>query len=259
MKMLLWLTLVGLLAPRAFGAIQTRDVEYKDGDVVLQGFLAYDDSAAGRRPGVVIFHEWKGPSSYERGRAEQLAGLGYVAFVADVYGKGVRPTSAAEAGAEATKYKSNRPLMRERAKLALAEIRKQEMVDPDRVASIGYCFGGTAALELARSGADVKGVVSFHGGLDSPTPADGKNIKAKVLVLHGADDPTSPPEMIAAFQDEMRKGGVDWQFVLYSGARHAFSNPAAGNSPTGPVAYNEKADKRSWEAMKTFFAEIFKK
>ncbi|MFH0953872.1 MAG: dienelactone hydrolase family protein [Verrucomicrobiota bacterium] len=258
MRIIRWLTILAVLAPAAFAAIQTRDVDYRDGDVELQGYLAYDDASTAHRPGVVIFHEWKGPGPYERGRAEQLAQLGCVAFVADVYGNGVRPTTPDECRAEATKYRSDRRLMRARARAALDELKKQEMVDPARVAAIGYCFGGTVALELARSGAKLRGVVSFHGGLDSPNPEDAKHIQARVLVLHGADDPTTPPEMIAAFQDEMRKGGVDWEFVLYGGARHAFSNPAAGNDPTSPVAYNEKADQRSWVALRIFLDEIFR-
>ena len=255
-KNVLWLGLVGLMATCSFGAIQSREVIYLDGDVELQGQLVYDDAAAGPRPGVLVFHEWRGPGAYEQSRAEQLAGLGYAAFVADVYGKGVRPVTPDECRAEATKYRTDRALMRRRARAALDVLKAEEVVDPARMAAIGYCFGGTAVLELARSGADLAGVVPFHGGLDSPTPDDAKNIRAKVLVLHGADDPTMPPESIAAFEDEMRKAAVDWQLVLYGGARHAFSNPAAGNDPTGPVAYNEKADKRSWKAMKQFLEEV---
>jgi dienelactone hydrolase len=260
MKRLLWLALaVVLTAPRAPAVMQVREVDYTAGKAELQGTVVYDDSTQGKRPGVLVFHEWKGPTAYELGRAEQLAKIGYVAFVADIYGKGVRPKTADEAGKQATKYKSDRPLMRERANAALAELKKQEIVDPARIGAIGYCFGGTTALELARSGADVAGVVSFHGGLDAPNPYDTANIKARVLVLHGADDATMSPEVVTAFLDGMKASSDDWQFIEYGGARHGFSNRANGNDPNSPVAYNEKADQRSWEAMKTFFSDAFAK
>ena len=158
----------------------------------------------------------------------------------------------------ATKVKGDRPLMRERINAALATLNKNPLVDSARVAAIGYCFGGTTVLELARSGADIAGVVSFHGGLDAPDPMDGKNIKGKVLVCHGADDRASSPQDITAFENEMRQGGVDWQLIKYGGAVHAFTQPMAGNDNSKGAAYNEKADLRSWAAMKQFFAEIFK-
>ena len=236
--------------------IKTETVEYTQGDVTLEGFHAYDDSIQGKRPSVLIVHQWKGLGSYEKKRAEMLAKLGYNVFAADIYGKGIRPASPKEAGALAGKYKSDRALLRERVKAGLDALRKNEMTDPQKVAAIGYCFGGTTVLELARSGADVSGVVSFHGGLSSPNPGDAKNIKAKVLVLHGADDPHVMPE-VPDFQDEMRKAGVDWQLVSYGGAVHSFTDWNAGNDNSKGAAYNEKADKRSWEAMKEFFAEIF--
>jgi dienelactone hydrolase len=205
---------------------------------------------------VLVVHDWMGVGPYTRGRAEQLAKLGYVAFVADVYGKGIRPTSPREAGEQAGKFKRDRPLLRARMVAALAELRRQPNVLPGKVAAIGYCFGGTAALELARAGADLAGVVSFHGGLDSPTPADAKAIKAKVLVLHGADDPFVPPAEVLAFEEEMRGGGVDWTLVKYSGAVHAFTIPGAGNDNSKGAAYNAAADRRSWRAMRDFFDEV---
>ena len=257
MKRLLWLALAAMLtAPRANAAVQVREVDYSQGNAELQGRLVYDDSLTGKRPGVLVFHEWMGPTSYELGRAEQLAQLGYVAFVADIYGKGVRPKNADEAREQATKYKSDRPLMRERARAALDTLKEQAVVDPSRIGAIGFCFGGTTALELARSGADIVGAVTFHGGLDAPDPYDTKKIKAKILVLHGADDTTMSPEVVSAFLDGLSKSSVDWQFVEYSGARHGFSNPGNGSDPKSPVAYNEKADRRSWEAMKEFFVEV---
>jgi dienelactone hydrolase len=170
----------------------------------------------------------------------------------------VRPKGGAEAGPLAGKYKADRPLLRARARAGLDELRKVALVDGARVAAIGYCFGGTTVLELARSGADVAAVVSFHGGLDSPTPADGKNVKARVLVLHGADDPYVPPAEVAAFEEEMRGGGVDWQLVKYSGAVHSFTIPDAGSDNSKGAAYNAVADRRSWEAMKGFFAEVLR-
>ena len=239
-------------------AIHTETVEYKQGDTTLEGFVAYDDAIQGKRPGVLVVHQWMGLTDYEKKRAEMLAQLGYVAFCADIYGKGVRPQNAAEAGAQAGKYKSDRQLLRARVNAGLDALRQQPLVDSKHIAAIGYCFGGTTVLELARSGADIAGVVSFHGGLDAPNPDDGKNIKCKVLVCHGADDPFSSPQDITAFENEMRKGGVDWQLIKYGGAVHSFTQPMAGNDNSKGAAYNEKADKRSWEALKQFFAEIFK-
>jgi len=238
--------------------VKTEVVEYRHGDVVLEGYLAYDDAFPGKRPGVLVVHEWMGHNPYVRKRAEQLAGLGYVAFALDMYGKGVRAKDAKEAAALAGKYKGDRPLMRARAGAGLDVLRKQARVDPSRLAAIGYCFGGTTALELARGGADLVSVVTFHGGLDTPTPGDARNIKGKVLALHGGDDPFVPMKQVEEFQEEMRKGGVDWQFVSYGGAVHSFTNPEAGSDNYKGAAYNERADRRSWEAMKTFFAETLK-
>jgi dienelactone hydrolase len=255
-------TMAMILAVLAAGtsvraAIHTETVEYRQGETVLEGYLAYDDELAGKRPGVLVVHEWTGLGSYVKSRVESLAKLGYVAFGADIYGQGVRPASGPDAAAVAGRFKSDRALLRSRVLAGLEELRGNPRVDPARLAAIGYCFGGTAVLELARSGADLAGVVSFHGGLDTPTPQDAKNIKCKVLALTGGDDPHVPPAQVQAFEDEMRQGGVDWQVVAYGGAVHSFTNPEAGDDPSKGVAYNARADKRSWAAMRQFFDEIF--
>ncbi|MGV3773550.1 MAG: dienelactone hydrolase family protein, partial [Verrucomicrobiales bacterium] len=195
---------------------------------------------------------------YEKERARMLAKLGYVAFAADVYGKGVRPSDPKDASAEAGKYKKDRDLLRKRIQAAVDTVRTNQFVDKNQVAAIGYCFGGTTALELARAGADVKGVVSFHGDLTSANTNDIKNAKAKVLALHGADDPFVPPAQVQAFEEEMRGGNVDWQLVSYGNAVHSFTDWNAKGTMKGSE-YNEKADKRSWEAMKDFLAEAFSK
>ncbi|ALJ01445.1 dienelactone hydrolase [Rufibacter tibetensis] len=239
--------------------IKTQVVEYKEGTTTLEGYLAYDASKKGKLPAVLVVHEWNGISDYTRKRCEQLAKMGYVAFAADIYGKGVRPKTPQESAAEAGKYKNNVPLLRQRVNAALAQVKKQPNVDASRVAAIGYCFGGTTVLELARSGADVAGVVSFHGGLATPSPADAKNIKAKVLVAHGAIDPFVPKAEVDAFFKEMNDANVDYQFIAYSNAVHSFTNPEAGSDIKKGAAYNAAADRRSWEAMKQFFGEIFKK
>jgi dienelactone hydrolase len=247
-----------LLAAVAPAALHTEAVEYKHGDTVLQGYLAYDDAISGKRPGVLVVHEWYGHNPYARKRAEQLAKLGYVAFALDMYGKGVLAKDRDEAAKLSSTYKNDRKLMRARARAGLEVLLKQPQVDPQRVAAIGYCFGGTTVLELACDGAAIAGVVSFHGGLSTPHPEDAQHIKAKVLVLHGADDPFVKPEEVAAFEEEMRKGGVDWELVKYGDAVHSFTNPQAGHDKSAGAAYNEKADHRSWEAMKAFCNEMFK-
>ncbi len=237
--------------------VKTRAVEYKHGDVVLEGWMAWDDAAKEKRPGVLVIHEWWGHNAYVRKRAEQLAAEGFVAFALDMYGKGVLETTFEGAGKQAGRFKDDRKLGRERARAGLDVLMKDEHVDPKKVAAIGYCFGGTVALELARDGADLAAVVSFHGGLGTPMPAEAGKVKAKILVCHGADDAFVPAEEVAAFENEMRKAGADWQLVKYSGAVHSFTNPDAGKDPAKGLAYNEAADKRSWRAMKSLFSEAF--
>jgi dienelactone hydrolase len=192
---------IPVFCPVAFAAIRTQTVEYKQGDTVLEGYLAYDDSLKNKVPGVLIVHDWMGVGPYVQERASQIAALGYVALAVDIYGKGVRPKDAKEAAAQAGIYRADRALMRERVKAGLDELRKAKFVDTSRIAAMGYCFGGGVALELARSGADIAGVVSFHGNLDTPNPQDAKNIKCPVLVCHGADDPFVTKDQVLAFQD----------------------------------------------------------
>lgn len=249
----LWGLMISLLTQ---AAVKTEVVTYKEGDTTLEGFVAYDDSVHGPRPGIVVVHQWMGLGDYEKKRAQMLAELGYVAFCADIYGKGVRAANPGEAGKLAGQYKGDRALLRKRVQAALTELKKRPEVNGQKVGAIGYCFGGTTVLELARSGADVAGVVSFHGGLSSATPADAKNIKARVIALHGADDPFVPAEEVAGFEKEMRDAAIDWQLVSYGGAVHSFTDWGATGAMKG-AQYNAKADARSWEHMKGFFAELF--
>jgi dienelactone hydrolase len=239
-------------------ATERQAVSYRQGGEELNGYLAYDRSIQGPRPAVLVVHEWWGLNDYIRRRVNQLAGLGYIAFAADIYGNGFVTKDPQEAGKYAGKFRNNREFLRNRATAGLKVLLEQPQADRQRVAAIGYCFGGTTVLELARSGAPVLGVVSFHGGLDTPNPGEAEKIKGKILALHGADDPYVPPAQVAAFQAEMRKAKVDWQMVLYGGAVHSFTNPDSGSDPSKGMAYNEKADLRSWEQMKIFFAELFR-
>lgn len=231
--------------------------EYKDGDVVCEGYLVKQPGQAGKRPGVLVVHDWMGQGEFSKRKADALARMGYVGFAVDVYGKGVRPTSPAEAAAEAGKWKADRDALRTRLCAAWGALLKDPDVEAVQVGAIGYCFGGTCALELGRAGCRIAAIVSFHGGLDSPIPEDASEISGKVLVLHGADDPHVPPKEVAAFIEEMRLGKVDWQLVQYGNAVHAFTNPAVGTDNSKGAAYNEMADERSWKAMKAFFAETF--
>ncbi len=248
--------LAALAAPAA-AAIQHETLTYQHAGQTFKGDLVYDDAIATKRPGVLVVHEWKGLVPLTRRQAEAVAKLGYVALAADMYGDGRMAKDNQEAAKWATALRQDRPLMRARAQAALDALKKHPRVDGDRLAAMGYCFGGGVALELARSGAPLRGTVSFHGNLDTPNPADARNIKGQVLVLHGADDPMVPAEQVAAFQSEMRNAKVDWQMNTYGGAVHSFTNPESGNDPSKGVAYNEKADKRSWEALTSFLKRIF--
>ncbi|WP_239033132.1 dienelactone hydrolase family protein [Leptothermofonsia sichuanensis] len=205
------------MAVAAQAELRTQVVEYNHGNTILEGYLAYDDEFKGPRPGVLIVHEWTGLGTYVKQRADQLAKLGYVAFAADIYGKGIRPDNPKDAATQAGIYRADRQLLRDRATTSLAVLKKNPLANPEQIAAIGYCFGGGTVLELARSGAPIAGVVSFHGNLDTPNPADAKNIQAKVLVLHGAIDPYVPPEQVAAFEKEMNAAKVDWQLISYGG------------------------------------------
>jgi len=242
----------------ATAEVKTETVEYSDGDVTLEGFVAYDPQKIDLlAPGVLVVHQWMGLTDYEKSRCKQLAQLGYVAFALDIYGKGVRPSGPGEAGKLAGQYKRDRDLYRRRLNLGLDQLRSQQSVNQEKLAAIGYCFGGTGVIELARSGARVDGVVSFHGGLDSPQPSDGKNIKAKLLICHGADDPFVSAGDIEAFKEEVNAADVDWQMNIYSNAVHSFTQPSAGTDNSRGAAYNRKADERSWKAMQVFFNELF--
>jgi|CXWL01.1.fsa_nt_gi dienelactone hydrolase len=246
------------LSVTAHAELQKNNIEYKDGDTTLEGYFVYDDAIQGKRPAVLVVHDWMGFGSYGNGRAEQLAQLGYAALAVDIYGKGVRPKNSDEASKQAGYYKEHRDILRRRAQAGFDTLKNEAVVDSQRIAAIGYCFGGTTALEMARAGMPLAGVVSFHGGLATNMPADKGEIKAKVLVLHGADDPFESQEEIGKFKKELNDASADWQMVYYSGAVHSFTRKDAGSDNSKGVAYNERADQRSWEAMKSFFTEIFK-
>jgi dienelactone hydrolase len=247
-----------LLGSPADAKVVTQVIPYTQNGNTLKGYLAYDDTMSGKRPGVLVVHEFWGLNDFARQRAEKLAQMGYVALAADMYGEGKVTTNPEEARTLAGHIRST-PLMRERARAALQVLASQKLVEPKRLAAIGYCFGGTTVLELAYSGAPVLGVVSFHGGLSVPKLEDWQNIKASFLILHGAEDPHIKAEDITAFQQAMGQVGVDWQMIFYGGAVHSFANPAAGSDKSKGVAYDPKAESRSWQAMQIFLREIFKR
>jgi len=239
-------------------AIVTKTVTFRQDGTVMRGFLAYDDGLKGKRPGVMVVHEWWGLNDFARERALKLAGLGYVALAADMYGGGATTSDREEAGKLAGALRGTPDLLRARAQAALKVLAADPRVDPKRLAAIGFCFGGTTVLELAYSGADLAGVVSFHGGLPKARPDDLKRIKAAVLVLHGADDPHVGAADITAFEQAMRQAGADWQMVFFGGAVHGFTNPAAGDNKASGVAYDARAARRSWRCMQEFFQEIWR-
>jgi dienelactone hydrolase len=248
-----WLFLL-LVPTMVFAKVKTEKVVYEKDGVKMEGLLAYNDSVKGKRPGILVFHDWMGNGPYTEMRAKQLAEKGYIAFAADIYGQGVRPTDMKSASDLATKYKTDRITMRARAQAALATLLTQKNVDATKTAAIGFCFGGTVALELARDGAPVKGIVSFHGGLSAPVK--GTTLTPKILALHGADDPYVPAAEVAEFQAEMRAAKADWEFIAYGNAVHSFTHKEAGNDNSKGAAYNELAEKRSMREMDNFFKEI---
>jgi dienelactone hydrolase len=249
-----------LLATPAQAALVTKDITYQDGDTKLVGHYAYDDANKGPMPGVVVVHEWWGNNDYSKHRAEQLAGLGYAAFAIDMYGDGKTVDNPTDATKISKPFYDDRSLMLRRAEAGLKTLEAQPEVDKSRLGVIGYCFGGAVALQVARSGEDVKGVVSFHGNLSTSEPAEAGRVKAQVLALNGGDDKFVSKEERDNFTKEMTKAGVTFRTVDYPGAVHAFTNPAAtdiGKKFNIPVAYNESADKQSWDEMKKFFATLF--
>jgi dienelactone hydrolase len=258
-----WLAALALAASvvaidAATAAVKVQTVDYENSGATLEGAYVWDDATDAKRPGVVVYHTYTGPTEHEMDAAKRLAAMGYVAFVADIYGKGIRPPPPKESAAEAAKYGKNRPLLRARAVAALDMLKKSPVVDLRKLAAIGYCFGGGAALELARSGADVLATVVFHATLSSPTPDDARNIKGAVLALHGADDPIVPRPEVDAFIKEMSDAKADWQLVLYADTDHGFTTKRNIGAPksSGNV-YNEKSDKRSWAAMQDLLREKF--
>ena len=231
--------------------------QYHHGDTVLEGYLAYDASNRSKRPGVLIVHDSTGLGPYVKKRADALAKLGYVAMAIDMYGVDSRPASSNEASQRAAFLKSNRDLIRDRALVGLGVLTKHPLTDTKRLAAIGYSLGGTVVLELARSGAELRGVVSFYGDPHSPVPDETKKIKGKVLIFHGGQDPFVSEDKLDAFRREMETGEVDWQLVSYESAYHGFANPESGTDPSGGMAYHEEADLKSWVAMRRFFKKIF--
>jgi dienelactone hydrolase len=238
-------------------AIKTKTIEYKHGDTVLEGFLAWDDSTTAKRPAVIVVHEWWGNNEYSHKRAEMLAQLGYVGFAIDMFGKGKITNDPKVAGEWAGAIKNDPKMAVERLRLGLDTLKAQPGVDAEKIAAIGYCFGGWSVLQMARNNLPIDGVVSFHGALAGGNPNATQPIKPKVLVCHGADDPFESPKEISDFADEMRNSKADWQFISYGGAVHSFTNPDVDKYKLQGAAYNKQADQRSWVAMKDFLHELF--
>jgi dienelactone hydrolase len=236
-------------------SIKERLVEYEVDGVTLEALMAWDDTVAGPAPGVAIAHAWGGRGDFECDKARELAGQGYVGFALDVYGKGVRGNSVEENTALMTPLLEDRALLQRRLQAGVQAMREQAEVDAPMTAAIGYCFGGLCALDLARAGSDLKGVVSLHG-LFNPPPATGGPISAKVLCLHGYDDPMVPPEMVLALASELSAAGADWQLHAYGNTKHAFTNPAANDEELGTV-FNANAARRANEALDNFLSELF--
>lgn len=257
---IIFLTMMSI-AGTVFAKIVGEEVEYQGGGVTMKGYLAYDDAVKGKRPGVLVVHEWWGHNEHARNSARKLAELGYTALAVDMYGDGKTAEHPKDAGAFAGEVKKNMDVASARFEAAKKLLSEHKTTDGSRIAAIGYCFGGGIVLEMARRGMDLDAVVSFHGSLGTQSPAQPGKVKAKMLVCNGEADPFVKPEQITAFKQEMKNANVDFEFKSYPDAKHAFTNPAAtenGKKFELPLAYNEAADKQSWEDMKAFLKQAFK-
>lgn len=249
-------------AGSARGEVLGTPVDYSAGGTTLKGYLAYDNNFTGRRPGVLVVHEWWGHNEYARRRARMLAELGYVALAVDMYGDGKQASHPDDAGKFSGEIKKNMALGRQRFGAAMKVLKGDTHTDPKRIGAVGYCFGGGVVLQMARDGIDLDGVASFHGGLSTTAPAKKGAVKAKVLVLNGGSDSFITPEQIEGFKKEMSGAGADFRFISYPGALHSFTNPDADSFAKKfkiPLGYNPEADKKSWEEMKKFFHNVFSK
>jgi len=260
MKRIVPIILLTLLAATpTLAAVKGEEIQYKSGDVAMRGYIAWDDAIKGKRPGVLVVHEWWGHNEYARRRARMLAELGYTALALDMYGDGKQAHHPDDAGKMSGALRENLPLARKRFDAARAALEKHRTVDAKRIAAIGYCFGGAVVLEMARMGEPLRGVASFHGSLNTNAPAKAGAVKAAILVMTGADDPFVPADQVEAFRKEMDAAGAKYEVVVYPGAKHSFTNPDAdeyGKKFNLPLAYNESADKESWAALARFLKEI---
>ena len=250
-------SVIVLFASTAAAEVQTKQIDYKQGDTVLQGFLAWNDTIKGKRPGVLIVHEWWGHNDHVRYQAKRLAEAGYVGFALDMFGKGKVTTHPKEAQAFMAEAKKDPALLKARFQAALEQLKQDPHVAVDRIAAIGYCFGGSVVLDEARAGADLDAVVSFHGALATDHPAQPGKVAARILILTGAADPFVPADQVAAFTKEMKAAGANFHLVSYPGAKHGFTNPDVGKARLDALAYNAEADQQSWAAMLAFFKEVF--
>jgi dienelactone hydrolase len=255
-SLFLFIVIFILSTGTALAKVVSQPLAYTHDGVSLEGFLAFDDAVSGKMPGILVVHEWWGLNDYVRGRAEKLAGMGYVAFAVDMYGKGKSTEHPDQASAWMKEINANMDQWLKRAMAGLEVLKKQPQVDTKRLAAIGYCFGGATVQVLAYGGADLKGVVSFHGSLIPASAEQAERTQAKILICHGAADPFNKPDLLATYVTAMNASSIDWQLVAYGGARHGFTNPAANKHGMAALAYNPSADRHSWQQMTYFFNEV---
>lgn len=256
-RKLCWFALGVSLASGVVAEVRTRVIDYTHGDTKLQGFLAWDDAAPGKRPGVLVIHEWWGLNDYARQRAVQLAEQGYAAFALDMYGEGKVTTHPEQAGAWMKEINENLAQWVERADAGLAVLKEQPVVDTRKLAAIGYCFGGATVMQMAYAGIDLDAVASFHGSLPTPAQDVKTGIKPRILVAHGNADPFVPEDKVVAFRHALEAAGADWTMIEFGGVKHSFTNPTAGNYGIEALAYDAQADKQSWQMLLWLLQDTF--